>query len=427
MIDQEKISTEEFLLPYEWPGSYFIGEEEMEAVSSVLHARSPYRFYGHDLQHYADKLEDAFRERLGRKNAVLVNSGTTALSTAMLAADVGPGDEVAMPGYFWVACPSSVVRAGGVPRLVDIDDTYTMDPEDLERKINERTKAVLIIHMSGACGNIERIVEICKRRGVLLIEDVAQANGAKFHGKPLGSFGDMAIFSFQYNKNMTAGEGGIVVSDDEQLGKRAWAYHDVGYARNAAGRVDLTGEIQTWGQCVHMNELSAAVAYTQFQKLDQITGAMRARNHQLYAGLSQIPGVTPRRVIDPDGDSGPFVLINLPDGESARKLVELTRAAGVRPGPHGIGNIHMSQWSLHLYYENVSLVQKCPVHSSGRPWNDPLNTFHEDISYEKGTLPFMDQLVERSILITVPPTLTEETTHRIIEIYHQCAAQIGLK
>lgn len=426
MREQENSSTEEFLLPYEWPGSYFMGEEEMDAVGKVLHARSPYRFYGHALQHYADKVENIFRERLGRKNAVLVTSGTTALSTAMLAADVGPGDEVAMPGYFWVACPSAVVRAGAIPRLVDIDDTYTMDADDLERKINHRTKAVLVIHMSGTCGDIERIVEICKRRGVLLIEDVAQANGASFHGKPLGSFGDMAIFSFQYNKNMTAGEGGLVVSDNELLGKRAWAYHDVGYARNAAGRVDLTGEIQTWGQCVHMSELSAAVVYAQVNKLDRITEAMRARNHQLYNGLSQITGVTPRRVIDPAGDSGPFVLINLPDEESARKLVELTRAAGVRPGPDGIGNIHMSQWGLHLYYENLSLVHKRPVHSSGRPWNDPLNAFHHEISYEKGTLPFMDQLIARSILITVPPTLTEATTNRIIEIYHRCAAQIGL-
>lgn len=424
-VNDPKVETEA-LLPYEWPGSYFIGEEEMDAISKVLHARSPYRFYGHDLQRYADQVEDAFRKRLGRKNAVLVNSGTTALSTAMLAADVGPGDEVLMPGYFWVACPSAVIRSGGIPRLVDIDDTYTMNPDDLESKINERTKAVLTIHMSGACGEIDRVAEICKRHDVLLIEDVAQANGARYKGKPLGSFGDMAIFSFQYNKNMTAGEGGLVVSDDEMLGKRAWAYHDVGYARNDLGRVDLTGEIQTWGQCVHMNELSAAMAFTQEQKLDQITGAMRARNHELYDGLGQIPGITTRRRVDPEGDSGPFVLISLPDAETAKKLTEATRAAGVRPGPDGIGNIHMADWNLHLHWENVSLVQKRPVHSSGRPWTDPLNAFHTDISYEKGTLPFMADLIDRSILITAPPALTSDLTARIVEIYQQCAAEIGL-
>ena len=147
------VVSEETLLPYEWPGSYFIGEEEIDAVTKVLLARSPFRFYGHDLQHYADQVEDFYRERLGRKHAVLINSGTAALSVALAAADVGPGDEVLMPGYLWVACLSAVVRAGGIPRLVDIDDTFTMDPDDLERKISPHTKAVLLIHMSGACGN----------------------------------------------------------------------------------------------------------------------------------------------------------------------------------------------------------------------------------------------------------------------------------
>jgi 8-amino-3,8-dideoxy-alpha-D-manno-octulosonate transaminase len=419
--------TEEALIPYEWPGSYYIGEEEIDAVTKVLLARSPYRFYGHDLQHYADKVEEFFRKRLGRKNAVLVNSGTAALTVAMMAADIGPGDEVLLPGYLWVACLSAVVRAGAIPRLVDIDDTYTMDPDDLERKINSRTKVVLIVHMSGACGNIERIVEICKRHKVTLIEDSAQANGASFHGKPLGSFGDMAIYSFQYNKNVTAGEGGLVVSDDETLGAKAWAYHDVGYSRNAAGRVDLNGPVQTWGNCLHMSEVAAALLYAQVQKLDLITASMRARNQQLYKGLAQIPGVTPRHVIDPAGDSGPFVLIALPNGEIAQKLVDMTRARGVRPGPWGIGNIRMIDWGLHIYYNNVSLIEKRGVNSAGRPWSDPLNEFAKDIDYHKGTLPQMDDLIERSILITVPPSMTEETANRIIDIYHECAAELGMK
>lgn len=418
--------SDETLLPNEWPGSYFMGEEEVDTVTKVLMARSPFRFYGHDLQHYADQVEDHFRQRLGRKNAVLVNSGTGALSTAMLAADVGPGDEVLVPGYMWVACISSVIRAGAIPRLVEINDTFTMDPDDLERKISPRTKAVLLVHMSGACGDVERIAAICKRHNVLLIEDVAQANGARFHGKPLGSFGDIGIFSFQYNKNMTAGEGGMVVSDDDLLGKKAWAYHDLGYARNAAGRLEPDGAVQTWGQGLRMSEISAAVLHAQAQKLDLITATMRARNQQLYAGIGQIPGVKPRRVIDPAGDSGPFVIFTWPTGEICAEIVERTRAAGVKPGPMGVGNIRMTDWGLHIYYNNVSLVEKRGINSAGRPWSDPLNSFHTEISYHKGALPQMDDLIERSCLIPVPPSLTESTTNRIIDIYQQCARQIGL-
>jgi dTDP-4-amino-4,6-dideoxygalactose transaminase len=419
--------AEEALLPYEWPGSYYIGEEEIDAVNKVLLARSPYRFYGHNLQHYADKVEDFYRQRLGRKNAILVNSGTGALSVAIMAADVGPGDEVLVPGYLWVACLSAVVRAGGIPRLVEINDTFTMDPDDLERKISPRTKAVLLVHMSGACGDVERIVQICKKHNVLLIEDTAQANGARFHGKPLGSFGDMAIYSFQYNKNVTAGEGGLVVSDREELGNRAWAYHDVGYTRNAAGRVDPNGPVQTWGTCVHMSEVAAALLYAQVQKLDMITATMRARNQRLYAGISTIPGARPRRLVDPAGDSGPFVIMTWPTAEICKQMVEMTRAAGVRPGPDGIGNIRMTDWGMHIYYNNVSLVEKHGVNSAGRPWSDPLNEWAKDISYAKGTLPVMDDLIERSNLITVPPQLTEQTCDRIIEIFHDSAAKIGLK
>ncbi len=417
---------ETVLLPYEWPGSYFIGEEEIDAVTKVLLARSPFRFYGHDLQHYADRAEDYFCERLGRKHALLVNSGTGALSVAMAAADVGPGDEVLMPGYMWVACLSSVIRAGAIPRLVDIDDTFTLDPADLERKINPRTKVVLDVHMSGACGDIERVAAICRQRGVLLIEDVAQANGAVFHGKPLGSFGDIAIFSFQYNKNMTSGEGGMVVCDDDKLFERLYAYHDLGYARDQAGRLDPNGAVKAYGFGVRMSEVSAAMVFTQAHKLDEITSHMRARNQQLYAGLAQIPGVTPRRLIDPAGDSGPFVIVTWPSADACVAMVEATRSAGVKPGPLGLGNIRMTDWGLHLYYNNVALVEKHGVNSAGRPWSDPLNAFARDISYAKGTLPVMDDLFERSSLIPVPPILSAETCDQIIDIFREAAAKIGL-
>ena len=419
-------TNETSLLPYEWPGSYFIGEEEIEAVTKVLLARSPFRFYGHDLQHYADRAEAYFCERLGRKHALLVNSGTGALAIAMAAADVGPGDEVILPGYMWVACLSSVIRAGAIPRLVDIDDTFTLDPDDLERKINPRTKVVLDVHMSGACGDIERVTEICHRRKVLLVEDVAQANGGTFHGKPLGSFGDMAIFSFQYNKNMTSGEGGLIVCDDDALFDRLYAFHDLGYARNQEGRLDPNGAVKAYGFGVRMSEVSAALVYTQAHKLDEITGNMRARNQQLYAGLARIPGVKPRRIIDPAGDSGSFVIITLPSAEICAAMVEATRAAGVQPPPGGIGNVRMTDWGLHLYYNNVAMVEKQGVNSGGRPWSDPLNAFARDISYAKGALSVMDDLFERSILIPVPPILTVETCDQIIAIFHKAAAQLGL-
>lgn len=421
------MATNEPLLPYEWPGSYFIGEEEIEAVNQVLLARSPFRFYGHDLQHFATRLEATFRERLGRQYALGVNSGTAALSISLAAMDVGPGDEVLVPGYLWVSCTAAIVRAGAIPRLVDIDETFCMDPADLERKITPRSKVVLYIHMSGATGDIAEVVEIAHAHGLRVLEDVAQANGASFRGRRLGSFGDMAIFSFQLNKNMTSGEGGMIACDDKMLYDRAVAVHDLGYPRNEQGRlVTDDPDMQLWGQGSRMSELTAAMAWAQVQKLDTITGSMRKINHLLYRGLAGIAGLRPRRVLDPDGDSGAFALLIWPDAETCQQIVPATRAAGVTTGPQGINNVEMRDWGLHLYYNNLNLVHKRGLNSVGRPWSDPDNAFASDYTYHKGTLPEADDLFSRTSLLEVPPVMTPEIAERVIAIFRDCAAQLGL-
>jgi 8-amino-3,8-dideoxy-alpha-D-manno-octulosonate transaminase len=404
----------EALIPYEWPGSYFLGEEELAAVTSVLKARSPFRFYGHDLQGYADRLERAYCERLGRKYALTVNSGTAALSVAMSALGMGPGDEVLLPGYLWVSCIAAIIRAGAIPRLVDVDDTFCMDPADLERKIGAHSRAVLITHMSGAPGAVDKIMAICRAGKLSLIEDCAQANGAIFRGKPVGSFGDLAIFSFQLNKNITAGEGGLVVCDDETLYRRAWACHDLGYPRDSEGRLDPTNpSLQLWGQGSRYPELLAAVVYTQLKKLDTITGAMRRAKYALRRKLEDVPGLAFRRILDPDGDSGPFLLMIWKDRETCLRVVEKTRAAGVQTGSLGINNIPMTDWGLHIYYNNLSLVEKRSLSAAGRPWTDPLNAFAANYEYKKGTLPVLDDLIERSSLLSIPPTISAEAIDTI--------------
>jgi 8-amino-3,8-dideoxy-alpha-D-manno-octulosonate transaminase len=411
------------LIPYEWPGSYFFGEEELSAAADVLRARSPYRFYGHDLKRYAERLEQAYCERVGRKHSLAVSSGTAALSVAIGALGIGPGDEVLLPGYMWVSCVSAVVRAGAIPRLVDVDDTFCMDPCDLEKKIGSHTRAVLLVHMSGAVGEVETIAEICRRSNVHLIEDCAQANGARFRGKPLGSFGDLATFSFQLNKTITAGEGGMVVCDDECLYRRAWACHDLGYPRTHEGRLDNSDpECQLWGQGSRCPELLAAVVCAQLPKLDRVTEQMRQRKYALREKLSRIPGLTFRRIIDPHGETGAFLLQVWKDRETCLRVVEETRRAGVQTGPSGINNIPMMDWGLHIYYNNTSLVQKRFLSAAGRPWTDPLNAFSVHYEYGKGALPVLDDLLDRSSLLAIPPVLSDEAIERIAAEFQRAAS-----
>jgi dTDP-4-amino-4,6-dideoxygalactose transaminase len=404
----------EQLIPYEWPGSYFLGEEELQAATAVLRARSLYRFYGHDLQRCCESLEKAYCARLGRKHAIAVSSGTAALSVAMGALGIGPGDEVLVPGYLWVSCLSAIVRLGAIPRLVDVDDTFCMAPSDLQKKIGPHSRAVLLVHMSGAPGAVDKILRICRAHKLPLIEDCAQANGASFHGKFTGSFGDMAIFSFQQNKNITAGEGGLVVCDDENLYRRAWACHDMGYPRTYEGRLDPSDPaLQLWGQGVRYSELLAAIVCAQLKKLDKITADMRKAKYELREKLKGIPGLTFRRILDPSGDSGPFLLLIWKDRQTCLRVVERTRAAGIVTGSLGINNIPMTEWGLHIYYNNVSLVEKRSPNAAGRPWTDPLNDFAIDHEYKKGELPVLDDLIDRSSLLSIPPVLSQKGINTI--------------
>lgn len=418
----------ETLLPYEWPGSYYLGQEEIDAARRAIESRSLFRFYGHDLQHYADRLEEAYRARLGRAHALAVSSGTAALSIAMGMLDVGPGDEVLLPGYFWVSCASAVVRAGAIPRLVDIDDTFSMDPADLERTIGGRSKAILMVHMSGATGELDRILDIARRAGVPVIEDVAQANGGSYRGQPLGSFGDVAIFSFQFNKAITAGEGGLVACDDLALYRRAVALHDLGYPRTDSGRLDVGDpETQLWGFGSRMGELGAGVLLAQERKLDALVNQMRRLKHRIEDGLASITDLRLRRAPDPAGGNGSFTILIWPDQLACRTIVQATREAGVRTGQHGLNNLTLEEWGLHLYYNNESLVNRRGMNSRGYPWRDPANAFATDYAYTRGTLPQADDLFSRSSLLAIPPSLSEAAADRIVDAYRDAASRYGLE
>lgn len=410
------------LLPYEWPGSYFIDEEEIEAVTNVLKRKSPFRFYGHtNEESYSERLEKAYCQKLSRKHALAVNSGTAALTIALRAMDIGPGDEVLVQSYMWISCPMAVVLAGAIPCLVDIDDTWCIDPSDLEKKISPRTKCVMMVDMSGAPGDIEGVEAICRKHNVYMLEDFSQANGGKLKGKYVGSFGDMAIASHQYNKVLSSGEGGIIVCDNDELYEKAVAVHDLGYPRRGGRLVIDAPEIQMWGQGSRSPELGAALAFVQFGKLDSIVACMHHAKYRIRKGLEKIRGLKLRRILDPDGDSGLFLLMIWPSEEIRDKVVKETRKAGIITGPKGLNNLTMPEWHQHIYYQIPSLVKKKGLNSTGRPWTDPLNEFAKDYSYDKGTCPFTDNLIARSSLLSIPPTLIDEVCDRIVTEFQKAA------
>src|SRR3954454_25398111 len=205
-------------------GSALIGKEEEELVLQVLRNQEPFRYYGHDPSKppgMAAQLETEFAQMYGFKYALAVTSGTAALEVALAALGVGPGDEVIVPAWSWISCFTAVVRVGALPVLAEIDDTFCLAPGEITRLRTDKTKVALVVHYQGVSADMEKIAAEAHSNGIKILEDCAEAVGAMYKGQSVGLVGDIAIFSFQYHKFMTSGEGGMVATADPALYERA--------------------------------------------------------------------------------------------------------------------------------------------------------------------------------------------------------------
>jgi len=412
-------------LPLEFPGVHYMDNEEVDAVVRLLRSRSLFRYYGIDLQKEVEAFEAEFANSLGIAHAVAVGSGTGALHTALSALGLGPGQEVIVPAYMWVSVIAAVVNHGAIPVLADIDETFCLDPMDLERRITPRTKVIIMVHMSGAPGDVKTVQSIARQRGLWLLEDCAQCNGGSFQGQKVGTFGDMAVFSFQMNKNMSAGEGGCVATSNARLWQRAFACHDLGYARDDQGRLIFNNpDLCLWGKGYRLDELRGAVLRIQLKKLPRIIAAMRRSKYRIREALGRFPGVQLRNIIDPAGDTGCFLISTYADAATAQRVNRALRAEGIITFPQGVSNVVMTDWGLHLYTNNVSLVDKTSVDGRGFPWKLAENQSSGQ-NYSKGTCPRADSLFERSILLPIPSCLTEKDESEIIRAFEKVLRVLG--
>jgi 8-amino-3,8-dideoxy-alpha-D-manno-octulosonate transaminase len=360
-----------------------------------------FRYYGLHEPRYVDMFEAAAREFYGVKYALGVNSGTGALLTAMAALGIGPGCEVILPAFMWVATVGAVVQLNAIPVLCEIDDSFSMDPRDMEKKITPRTKLIVPVHMAGAPCNIEAIVAVAKKHNVPVLEDCAQCNGGEFKERKVGTYGEMGMFSLQLNKNMTCGEGGLIITDDEKLYYRSFSAHDMGLIRVEGRLATPEAYAIAWGAGRRMTELCGAVASVQIEKLPRIVDKMRTSKHRIKAMLEGTPGLEFRRLNDADGDTGPFLIMLLEDEASAVSAVGKMKKSGL----HNVFRI--AEYGLHIYYNIPSLVNKVPLSDAGNPWKLAENA-GSSYSYGKGTCPQSDALFARSILVPIPSCLTAE-------------------
>ncbi len=308
-----------------FPGGMEVGEEELEALARVIRGKNLFRYYGvGDGPQEVELFEQEFAAHIGARHALCLNAGSSALICGLIGAGVGPGDEVLIPAYTWNATPNAVLAAGALPVLVEVDESLTLDPGDAERKLTARTRAILPVHMRGAPADMGAIAALAGRHGLALVEDVCQAAGASFKGRRLGMFGDAGGFSLQFNKIITTGEGGVLITDRQDLYELAIDVHDcAGSVRRGAGLPRFPG----WN--FRASELIGAVGRVQLTRLDGLIDRMRASHARLAEEVGGLPGLTLRRSNDEGGDAGIALIAFTETAALAREAVAALQAEGV--------------------------------------------------------------------------------------------------
>lgn len=379
------------------PGFELIGEEERREVLQVLNSGVLMR-YGFDAarkgQWKSRELEQALAKRLNTRYTHVCSSGTAALSTALAACGIGAGDEVILPPFTFVADLETVLLAGAVPVFAEIDQTLCLDPRSVANAITSKTKAVLVVHMCGAMARIDALVDLCRTHKLILIEDAAQAAGATFRGKPLGTFGKIGCFSFDYVKTVTCGEGGAIVTDDEQVYTLAQAFTDHGHDHLGTDRgADSHPHI---GTNFRLSELNAAVGIAQLGKLDHILKVQRTHKALLKDGLAGLKQLQFRELPDPAGDSATFLSFLLPTENEARQAAHALGMAGV----DGCFYWYDNNWHYHRRWDHIKTF--------AAPGRLPIDRFGYGADLTKAVLPQSDAIMGRTISMLIKLRWTEQ-------------------
>jgi 8-amino-3,8-dideoxy-alpha-D-manno-octulosonate transaminase len=317
-------------------GPLYYDQSEWQMLLDVWQTRSPFRFWNFELKPSPKvaTLEREFAAKMNTRYALAVNSGTSALQTALAALQVGPGDEVILPAWTWHSCFHAVVLCGALPVCAEIDESFNLDPADVERHITPQTKVLMCVHLQGNPADMDRLLPIAKKHGLKVLEDVSQAVGASYKGKPLGSMGDIAAASLQVNKTISAGEGGMVYTNDAGLFERAVRFHDVGTMRAPHQEwIGQSKEEAVPGSNFRMNEFTGAVLVAQVRKLDRVAADIRAVARRVYEGIADLPGLKLRHRPDPAGELGVGVYLGFASKEKRDEFLAAMKSENVPCSP----------------------------------------------------------------------------------------------
>ena len=357
------------------PGAFMVGDEERSQVEEVMSSGHLSRFGSDNDPSFKQKvttLEKEFAQYSGVAYCIATNSGTSSLLVSLLALGIGNGDEVIVPAYSFIADYSAIIFTGATPVIAEIDESLTLDPADVERRIRTKCKAIMVVHMAGNLCDMDSIIAIAKKHDLYIIEDCCQAAGASYKGKKVGTLGDIACFSLNIFKTITAGDGGLIITDDKELYSRAYAYHDQGHtpARNKG----YTREPSIIGLNFRMTELTGAVALSQVQKLDSIVSILRKKKKLMKEHLGSITGIRFRNLPDPEGECASLLGIIFP---TAKEATRVAMALNIKT---------LNNTGLHVYSNMEQILYYFKMRG---------------IEIGNGSFPITDDLLSRSLFISI--------------------------
>ena len=380
---------------------YRIGQEEIDAVANVIETKDFFKI--NNSLHEAENAEEDMKKIFDVKHAIMMTSGHAALTSALIAMGVGPGDEVIVPAYTYIATAMAVVAAGAMPVIAEADETLTISPEDIEKKITKHTKAIVPVHIQGFPCDMAAIMEIAKKHNLLVLEDACQADGGMFRGKRLGSIGNAGALSFNYYKIVSAGEGGALLTNDKNIFDRALIYHDSSAVAYFGDQLSDVDSMLFCGNEYRANEILSAIMREQFKRMDGILTDLRANKKYLMDALADVCEFAPSN--DIDGDCATTLPIHFESYEKARAFADA----------EGIGGSVPYDTGKHVYKNWTPIMTKT---GALNPLMDPFKMeANKDIvpDYSEDMCPKTLDILSKTAYININPDWTKAELDAMVE------------
>ena len=383
---------------------YRIGKEEIEAVTRVIESRKLFKVNdgAEEVMHFEKEL----CEKMGVPYAICMTSGKAALISALIGMGIGPGDEVIIPAYTYIATAIAVTATGAIPVIADTDETLTISPQDIEKKLSCHTKAIIPVHIQGFPCDMDKINEIAKKHGIFVLEDACQADGGSYHGKRLGTLGDAGAFSFNFFKIITSGEGGALVTGNRNIFERALIYHDSSAIAYFGDQLSSITAETFCGSEFRVSEITGAILREQLKKLDPILAALGRNARYLKERLESRYAFLPSN--DAEGDCHTTLPFRFDTEEEAVAFKQKADAAGY-PGTRPIDT------GKHVYTNWTPIMQKRgALHPAFDPFRMEAN--HDcNQNYTPDMCQKTLDYLARTVYINLHPDMQEEDLRKMVK------------